>query len=533
MFKIQKEYQKIIVKFLFFIFFIIGLFSVKDYGISYDELEYRHQGFVVLNDLGKKFLPNTSKKIIDDRGLNFISTEKYFESSTNNARIQHTIYAFLEFLFFKNSEKYTVFKFRHYLNFIMSFCLILIVYKILRFNFNRTISIIGCLAFVLSPRIFANFFYNPNDIWSAFSLATCLYFLLKLLKKNDIKYIVFFSTALAATINIRYVNIYIYPLFFLFLVLNHKKDIPLLLKNIFFHIISFVIFLFIFTVDLWINPSQILLKIFGQSNWNEVNPKIMFDGKLIFSSDIPWYYLIKWFAMTTPIVFLFFGILGILFSLFKFSFKEIVYKKTLVQQCNLILLFLFLLPLIVFIINKPALHNDWRHFYFIYVFFIYFFCLGIHIIYYRFGSRSIKNLLSISILISFIIQIFWMIKNHPYQNVYFNSFSKSGARNFELDYWGLSNLESLKYLINHAYTGTPLTVSNFNDGSRIYFAYLMLNADERKKIKLVKFDTEVNHFYITNINNGLNKKDYESLGLVIYHQIIVDGIVINEILLKK
>ena len=178
MFKIQKEYQKIIVKFLFFIFFIIGLFSVKDYGISYDELEYRHQGFVVLNDLGKKFLPNTSKKIIDDRGLNFISTEKYFESSTNNARIQHTIYAFLEFLFFKNSEKYTVFKFRHYLNFIMSFCLILIVYKILRFNFNRTISIIGCLAFVLSPRIFANFFYNPNDIWSAFSLATCLYFLL-------------------------------------------------------------------------------------------------------------------------------------------------------------------------------------------------------------------------------------------------------------------------------------------------------------------------------------------------------------------
>lgn len=184
MFKLQTKYQKNLVKFSFLIFFTIGLFSVKDYGISYDELEYRQQGFVVLNYLGKKFLPNTSKKIIEDRSLNYISIEKYFEDSPNNYKIHHTIYAFLEFVFFKNSDKYTVFKFRHYLNFIMSFCLVLILYKILRFNFNRTISILGCFAFVLSPRIFANFFYNPNDIWSTFSLASCLYFLLKLLKKK-------------------------------------------------------------------------------------------------------------------------------------------------------------------------------------------------------------------------------------------------------------------------------------------------------------------------------------------------------------
>lgn len=61
----------------------------------------------------------------------------------------------------------------------------------------------------------------------------------------------------------------------------------------------------------------------------------------------------------------------------------------------------------------------------------------------------------------------------------------------------------------------------------------MLNTDERKKIKLVKFNNKINQFYISNINNGLNKKDYESLWLVIYHQLIVDGIVVNETLLKK
>ena len=437
---------------------------------------------------------------------------------------------FHEFLLKKNKKNII----KKYLNTIdLPDILITFSKKKFRKNFNRGISILGCLAFILSPRIFANFFYNPNDIWSAFALAFSLYFLLKLLKKNNIKYIFFFSTALVVAMNIRYVNIYIYPLFFLFLVLNHKKNISLLLRNIFFHTIFFVIFLLIVTPDLWINTNQILLKIFGQSNFSDINPKIMFDGELIYSKNIPWYYLIKWFVITTPIVFLSLGIMGIFFSLFKFSFKEIIYKKTIVQQCNLILLFLISFPLIAFIINKPALYNGWRHFYFIYIFFIYFFCLGIHKIYLIFDIKFIKNLLSITILISFIIQIFWMTKNHPYQNIYFNSFSKSSARNFELDYWGLSNLESLKYLISNAYTGSPLIVSNFNDGSRIDFAYLMLNADERKKIKIVKFNNKINQFYISNINNGLNKKDYESLGLVIYHQIIVDGIVINEILLKK
>jgi len=64
-----------------------------------------------------------------------------------------------------------------------------------------------------------------------------------------------------------------------------------------------------------------------------------------------------------------------------------------------------------------------------------------------------------------------MIKNHPYQNIYFNSFAKNSARNFELDYgdfpvFNLLNILLIMHIpvIDHAYTGTPLIVSNFNDG---------------------------------------------------------------------
>ena len=45
--------QKSFVKIFFFIFLINGIWNVKNYGISYDELDYRQHGFVVLNYIGE------------------------------------------------------------------------------------------------------------------------------------------------------------------------------------------------------------------------------------------------------------------------------------------------------------------------------------------------------------------------------------------------------------------------------------------------------------------------------------------------
>ena len=59
------------------------------------------------------------------------------------------------------------------------------------------------------------------------------------------------------------------------------------------------------------------------------------------------------------------------------------------------------------------------------------------------------TLIDITIFISvFIIQTtFWMIKNHPHQNVYFNIIAQNNFNeNFEMDYWGTSNKNVLEYI---------------------------------------------------------------------------------------
>ena len=119
-------------------------------------------------------------------------------------------------------------------------------------------------------------------------------------------------------------------------------------------------------------------------------------------------------------------------------------------------------------------------------------------------------------------------KNHPYQNLFFNYFSKKYAKNFELDYWGLSNLEALNYLLDKE--KGKIYVSQYNDRSRIDFSYLMLNKNDQKRIEL---NTENSKYWISNINSGLRDKDYENLGYKVVYKIFVDDFAINRILTKK
>ena len=81
----DKNISKKITFFLFFIFFLVGAFTFKDYGISVDELAHRKAGFYWL-DYILKFTPfqglsdAVTLKLSQIKGLNIASHEsaKYY-----------------------------------------------------------------------------------------------------------------------------------------------------------------------------------------------------------------------------------------------------------------------------------------------------------------------------------------------------------------------------------------------------------------------------------------------------------------------
>ena len=89
-----------------------------------------------------------------------------------------------------------------------------------------------------------------------------------------------------------------------------------------------------------------------------------------------------------------------------------------------------------------------------------------------------------------------MIKNHPFQFVYFNKFAGNNVGNyFELDYWGASNKSVLTYIANtdksYKLNIYVLSVSPY------YFSSLLLEDNDRKRIKFVNNSSNAN-FLVTN-----------------------------------
>ena len=80
----------------------------------------------------------------------------------------------------------------------------------------------------------------------------------------------------------------------------------------------------------------------------------------------------------------------------------------------------------------------------------------------------------------------WNFKNNPHQYIFFNLPSKKFARNFELDYWGVSNLEALKYLLNMN-TSERIHITNLGR-SRADFSVNMLTKKQQRRIRFVKFN---------------------------------------------
>ena len=123
------------------------------------------------------------------------------------------------------------------------------------------------------------------------------------------------------------------------------------------------------------------------------------------------------------------------------------------------ILMALVVPIIAFCILKPSLFNGWRHFYFIFPFIL---ILSGFILNFFEKKIILKQLMILIVVINTILIRPWNFKNNPHQYIFFNLPSKKFAKNFELDYWGVSNLEALKYLLNMN-TSERIHITNLED----------------------------------------------------------------------
>lgn len=488
--KVKKN--KIIISF-FVILFFVGIFTFKDYGISFDEQIQREHLFVNYNEyikiINKVVKIDSIKRAAEYKIIeNAKETIKLYPYKYYGVGIQYPIIIIEQITGFKMDIS-TSFYLKHLYTFLIYFISMIYFYLLLnKFIIkNKKISLIGTMILVMSPRIYGDAFYNIKDlVFMSLSIIN-YYYCFKYLKSNKLKDIIKLCIITAFTINSRVAGgLIIFTCFIFKLILNKDKPKETIISLLKVFIFTYICF-FIITPGMWYNPITFpieLVKFFYNysdpiSNYTQIT---YYFGEIINSTNIPWHYIPVWIIITTPILYTILFIIGAVSNV-----CTIIRKKA--KKINIYLLFtnIFLVSVLMLcMIAKPTLYGGWRHLYWLYPLIIINSAVGLKYLFSKFISSKIIYLIAGILLINQICILGWMVKSHPYQYNYFNKIIRKYAlNNFEVNYYKLGNAEALKYIlkqdirqkiyIKSEYNPAICNLLNKEDRSRVVIAPKIMN----------------------------------------------------------
>jgi len=311
--------------------------------------------------------------------------------------------------------------------------------------------IIAILFLLLSPVFLGHTYNNLKDVPFALGYIVSIFFLLKFLRQLPRINIGFLAGIAAGTgfaISVRVGGLVIIPIILSFSALmawirqpagNHAKWI-FFLK--FSAAMVLTLFLACFLgVAGWPyglqDPIGHSLESLNQMTHYIVNLRQLFEGKLIWSQDLPWYYAPKYFLITSPVIIL----AGVFLS------WPLLKKQGLMVFS--LLLFCAFFPLLWVIIKHSNLYGNIRHLLFIYPILVVLSACGWSFLARQFNKPALRWGLAALLVAGLAGPLGHIIKNHPVEYVYFNRVSGGVAHaysRYETDYYFHSLGPAVKWL---------------------------------------------------------------------------------------
>ena len=439
--------------------YLFGLFLSKDYGISWDENARR---------IGAK---SHAKEFVQFFGIYHPIIDKipavkdnYFATDGPYGMIYEFPALLFEMINGKENTRET-FLFRHKLIFTFHFIGIIAFFLFSReifYSINK--AIITTLIFSLHPRIFAHSFFNPKDIIFLSLITISLLPIAKYINTKKVCWLIWASIFIGLAMSCRIVGIYLAFLLIILFVIIYFHEHPLKIDQIYYPfkigilIISIsILTLYLATPYFWLDPIGRFIEAFNKASRFPWAGSVFFFGDSISARSIPWYYIIVWIGITTPISYLLFFLFGTIISMKQLKMN--LTQKPMITFC----FFGLIIPIIMAIILKSVLYDGWRHFYFVYPFICILISNGL------FGLFKIITLKKKFYFELLILSIFFsgvvidIVRMHPFQQVYFNKLAGSDPMmHFEGDYWGTSYRQGLEYLLEND-TSEKIYVAVEND----------------------------------------------------------------------
>ena len=486
--------------FILSIYLIVGIFLSLNTGISHDEYHEQLNWEINLKAIKDFYETGKYEDLLEykDRyhgiGFNFLSQP-----------FQYLIKDLL--LNYSNVNEYgSILISKHLVIFILFFISGLFFYKICLIFYNdKNFALIALFIFLLYPYFLGHSLINPKDMpflsfWVISTYVVCK--ILKKLYKQEtvpIKYIVYLSIATSFLISIRIVGFLIFLQFLIFIITftEIKKESFLNLiknniKNLFLLLFTLIFFIYLLNPIFWHDPIEVFNSLKWMSKYQQ-DVSTLTLGEYMKSLNLPASYYFIWLFFKLPVLI----ILG--FLLFPFIEKKFI-KNNLNNILTYSIIFTCLIILFLFILLDVAIYNEIRHVMFLIPLI---FIVSLNNLY--LWSKKFYYFSGIIVAIFFVLE---NISINPYQYTWMNSFSKFYKinKNFEVDYWGISNKSLYSSIVKHS------SQNNFNKNNCVYGDLYSKVFMENEKFKCFKMYSELDAarerpYYVMQNHRNLKRSD--------------------------
>jgi hypothetical protein len=214
--------------------------------------------------------------------------------------------------------------------------------------------------------------------------------------------------------------------------------------------------------------------------------QVLFNGSVQSSSQLAWFYIPAYIVITTPLVILSLGLLGILASTARAS--RFAHDPPAMMEVTALLG--VALPLGAAVVLHPNVYDGLRHFLFVLPPLAFFAAIGVDLLVGRLEARIAPKVLGVGLVITLLFPLAAIVRLHPYQTSFFNSLvgGLNGAQSrFETDYWVSSYKEAVEWVNAQAEQATEeelpirliVAANSFNTVCATYYA------SDRVQIKTV------------------------------------------------
>lgn len=477
-----RKHPRVMVVIAFALLFVMGLMTVSDYGLYFDQ----QSEAVILRENLKEYAiylqGPTSDAVLY---YNAIGLPRI----TKTAEIDHGIAAFYPlapFMTRMDNDQASLFPLWNGLAWCWFMAGVAALYVLCRkLGMSRLAAFAGAMLLYLSPRFFAEGHYNNKDMVLMALALLCMYSGVRLWEKPTLLRGFVFALAGALCANTKIIGVCIFGVMGLAAVVLLTAQRRWKWQSILAAVgtlVGFALFYALLTPAMWEDPVHyfryLIANATGFTRWDN---HILFRGVMFQHSTapLPFYYLPYMIIVTLPVYTLALCALGQLTAI-GYCWQQ---RKGILKNPTAMLLIcatlIWAAPLGYAMLSNPVVYNGWRHFYFIFAGLAVLGAWGLECLI-RFFTKHCKRWQQIAAAamatLCLLTSATGIALNHPHQYAYYNALGRwlcptSMEKGMELDYWCVSIIGALEDAVEMLEPEGTLTYSGRDPLTQLALSY--------------------------------------------------------------